>query len=759
MIDDYSSEVNETYIPGKISPKSVYSIREYKKILGLNTLGDIRMRDHLEKQNLCDWSTHDRIIINGGDMKYNFTHDKINNSTVCFNVTMGETSCIYGYLHCEGATPKYICAGPTFRSQDGEYRRNMLQWKQFNEVYTEYAGDFALVEEYIIEKMTTNKLSFHVDYYLRSGIDQHDIREVIDNNRLAIKLYVCCWAVDFHNIYTKIMENHLHPAYQNIIYQLDSLPIYEDIRDYRKDSDPNRIKFLIRRLTQYYEHPRIFYEYRLTLLAVGQKIIPMTAMELIKIGDINFPVWREIFITSQVSNLLLNLISPSFSMINNWFYIHNSNAGLFDNLAMHEKYEHSVLASDISAQLITVDRANYVDKTHDKGPISEKFSQVSNMIHKSIIKNESSIKLTDVCICVTSEFVGRTLRDFPQLAAYNAVNPLLSYIFTDPGIFAKHIFEFIYAFYCMNIKLGVIHGDLHMNNATFFSLHELATNGKWNELNTHIAYIVGQSVYTFRHVGIFSMLIDFSRGIIGDYATIETRFSTRYADMYFREQRQRVMQVLGRYFPKTTAKYAAKIEALVISNFALMFKILTILDTYVVCSNLKAMILVDEIFTKNVITVNPQIIPFLDKIIQYSEDLMVKNITAAVEDKIRIPEEIEWPNLLAIRDHFSKYLLDPETPRDENIVDIFNSNNSVVYDIENYDTWGPILQGSYPAEIIKEQDEFTKSITDPAELKFVREVTREPLEHLDDTQPLEQLVETYREKEQEYLQFDEWMFY
>ena len=44
-----------------------------------------------------------------------------------------------------------------------------------------------------------------------------------------------------------------------------------------------------------------------------------------------------------------------------------------------------------------------------------------------------------------------------------------SFLFLAPCLYAKYMFELLYALYCMNVKNNCMHGDLHANNATLYT--------------------------------------------------------------------------------------------------------------------------------------------------------------------------------------------------------------------------------------------------------------------------------------------------
>lgn len=729
--------------------------KSYSDILNLKSIHDSKTREYLEKSDTSAWSHRNRITGNLQMLKYSFNLPKTDTIVSCFKMTMESTSCIYGYLHSEyipGKMPKFehkfMCAGPTFRSQDGEYRHKFIPYNQVINLIELYPDIFQHVESLAISRMETQGLEFQTDFYYPSNIDinTRKFEDSINTSRIAIKLFMACWIYDFYQIHNKIIENHVNPAYQYLIYRPEEIKVYDDIiASIGRDGYWG----LLNKLSRFY--PDLNASGRNIIgIECGQKIFPLTIFEAVKLDDIHFNVWREIYITNLCSNLVLNLISPSFPFINNWFYVQNSHGGLFDNIAMHDKYLHSNIANDITTQLKNADKLNYLSGDKRKGYINSKFMKLSRAIQKGIIYSDSNIKLTDLSICVTSEYVGRTLRDIPILIANHEFQPGLDLLFTDYDIFAKHMFEFIYGFYCMNSKAGVMHGDLHMNNATIYRLYVmLDSKGQSYVNNPRIVYIVDSSTYIFPHYGLFSSIIDFSRAIIGDYDKIVHEFGPMFAELYFKDQRIRVMRSIHHYFPKLVEKYQPMIEALLISNFSLMFKILSALDTFVIMTNIRAMLSIDDAFTQGRIKLADNINDLLNKLIQSAESLVITNMHAAINGKIKSDSDIEWPNLTIIKKHFIDYKLTAEIMKDpmNNILEIFNSTNDVTYDIEDYDTWGPLL-----------------SLDKEIELKKKHKIQLEPdiedwlrYKNLDETANIETIINRYEQADSDIVQYESWM--
>jgi hypothetical protein len=287
-------------------------------------------------------------------------------------------------------------------------------------------------------------------------------------------------------------------------------------------------------------------------------------------------------------------------------------------------------------------------------------------------------------LCGTGEYVGRTMRDIPTLVATGDYYPGLELAFTNTDTFYKHMFEYVYSFYCMNMQ-GVIHGDVHLNNVTIMRLYRLLDPaGKPYTPGAKVCYMVGDTSYVFPHHGLFSCIIDFSRAILGDEEQLCKDFGQTFTADYMKRQKDRVLALLFVFFPKTLERYRNGVEGLLISNFPLMFKIISALDVYVLMSNIKTMTEIDGAFKG--IKLAPGATELLNNLITRAENNVAQNIKLAVELKITSVDQLEWPNLTILQECFAKYIGDVA-----GVVDIYNSNRDVVYDVANYDTWGPLL--------------------------------------------------------------------
>lgn len=621
-------------------------------------------------------------------------------STVVFKASVSEKHSTYGFIYFNDTTPYYVTIGPTLLSNDGEYRKGLMEWNKFDTIAATYDPEIMdEVDSFIVDKLNSKELRFKTYYYFAKGVNTKVIKDFVENNRMDVKLYSITWLRDFWRFMNDFVEHHINYGYKHILVTKDGVKLYKSL-----------IKVhTFEKLYKFYDFD--FYEQkiesrskRITNLICGQKLIPITSMELIRSQDITFDVWREIYITTLATNLMLNFISPSFPCIGEWFYVQNADSHLFDNEAMLTKYNYSSKADVIVKKLKDLDKDNYIERIVKLGPISDRFERLSRKVRRAIRYANENIKLSDVCLLLNQEHVGCTLHNFSNevLMKSTANAPELEkykYMLSKEKVFAKQIFEFLYGLFCLNTKLSIIHADLHANNATFY----LFNINQSERAKGYTAYVIGDDTYMFAFTGIYSMIIDFSKCIMGDRKRIEVEFGGIIADKFFRDQNVFILKVIARYFPKLHNKFAKEIEDRVLTKFDLVFKILTGIDAIKIANNLMQIFQVDSNFTNSEIEYDRRIPTLCAEISEFAQNQMIKNMTELISKEINSVDDIEWPNLAIIKQFFAHHNVDLNQikNKDENILDIFVYDNKLKYNINNHDQWGPLVSSDKKIELMK----------------------------------------------------------
>jgi hypothetical protein len=253
-------------------------------------------------------------------------------------------------------------------------------------------------------------------------------------------------------------------------------------------------------------------------------------------------------------------------------------------------------------------------------------------------------------------------------------------------------------------------------------------------------------------------------------------------------QAERLYASAEHYFPAVVAKHGGIIRRMLNASdtsgvlsagsqnndFSRMFKILTLIDSFSLASNISAMFTIEKAFTDGTVDLASQARPLLASIITMSSQLLNTLLDAAAAGTL--PATFEWPNLTIIRKVFASYVMktppvQPKLPKataavtgvsvqstassakddaDDariRICDVFNGNNSVKYDISDYDNWGPLLN-------INRETEMTREYGLPAD-EGLNEWLR--IRKIDESEELAAIDEENRRRSGVALDYLDWM--
>ena len=675
-----------------------YYLDKHREMINVSSLND----KHLEKSIISSLKDLDILYFSHltrfnhtlKSLKLLMSPDRKNTIVSCHKLRYKKSTAVYGFIYYEYVknvlVPKYVCTGPTFRSQDGEFRMRLIPFIQFDSFFQDNK-DVEVVLRNILANRAYHEKNVYTYVYAPDDLRErarNDINSLNEEMELFDRLFMVSWFIDFYKIHNRLSENHSLPDYQYIIYQTDEIKYYDEIMGII-----GREKYAALIMNFTLVHPTWPVTSSAAQIRCGQKIIPLTKGEVMMPGNIKHNIWREIYVDILCSNLTLNFISPSFPFLIDWFYINESDIHLFDNKAMQDKFTHSIISSKISDIMREADLHTYINDVKNNGYINNKFSYLSKQIRDGIIYSESNIGLSRTSICLVFEILGRTIKDAPPMAG-NKESMYHVEFFTDRKLFSKHAFEFIYAIFCMTSKLKIIHGDLHTNNVTIFSHREIVDSIMRPSVNSPtVLYIIDKKIYGFPHYGYYSALIDFSRAIITDDAKINADFGRLFAETYFSDQKIKLLRILYNYAPKIVKKNYTKLELLMETNPDLAFKVISVLDIYVLFTNIKTMVEIDDVFTQGVIIVEPGIKKLLENIVSQSRNLLLEGLQSLINGSLKSVDDIDWPAKVLINEIFKEYLFSSTKIVDAtiNVIDVFNYNNELKYDISDYHHWGPIM--------------------------------------------------------------------
>lgn len=629
------------------------------------------------------------------------------------------TSCIYGYLYSviedSSIAHKYICTGGTYTSQDGEYRRRFIPFYKLDVIKEQFPKQWDFVENLIISKMDAGTIQLNADFFFPQAIydeTRNTFIEKVNCDRLAIHLYMLCWMIDYDRIHRKMIENHINPAYQYIIYDPDDLPAYNEYLSLCENRETLLQisyhaeilqKTMPRIIPELYtdKYPRNNISVR---VKTGQKLFSMTAHEVDNHLDIDSNIWREFYIAAKTTDVVINLISPSFAVLNDWFIIEGAHPGIFDNPSQYMRFIQGKTADEIANELTSIDKLAYESsiELNTQRPKSARFQDLSDIIHDGINYARSNITLTDKILCFHVEHVGFTVRDVPAFAAHpNIEYRQINTSFRNFEFFKGYLFEYLYGLYTLNTVVGAMHGDLHINNVTLYEpmRYMKIENTKYK------LYIINEDkqpeVYAFAHTGIFGIIIDFSRSIIGNLTILKKDFGAEYTKSFIEKQAPRVEKIVLANFPQLYKKHEKVFKLRVEHDIESVFKVISIIDVITLTQGMLSMFMLEQQpeFSlahgkfeladgiKSLVSVSAA--RATEIFLEYFEILIADNTGKKIASK-------EWPILTLIRELFKYDMFDLMTQLPDKILnhigDIFIYNSELFYSLMNYDRYPQIMK-------------------------------------------------------------------
>lgn len=471
--------------------------------------------------------------------------------------------------------PEYLCVSPTFDSRDGEYRRRLLPYKTFCALVEQHADRLASFEDAVSTMSTGGARTLELKTECFGNLATAECLPGLKESRLPLVALAVALMLDSGAAVQGLLALHTHKNYSDFIASC--------LRD---DAVGESLTVLVPEqiLIDFTTGAPDRYS-----VQCGVKLVPMFARETQLPFDYNLGAWRELEITKLVGDITLAYISPSFAIYNQWSYVEAVSARLFENRAMHDRYERSLVAeraaTDLRAGRRTVDGApaalhNYYSE------------ELSSHIYESLEYAQSHLIMSSVALLHSIEHVGLTLAGWPAFIRRSAiVRPSQRQLFADEASFARLLFEYAYGARCLHEHLGVVHGDLHSNNLTVYGWGraEAKRTGPDDEYrmlysDPAVLYLAGPlgeaDSYLFPAAGISGCLIDYSRAIIGPAfrPRLEAGRSAQYATNFYRDQVNRVMRTLHRYAPEYLLKHQDAIKGAAYADFGAVFAALCAVD-------------------------------------------------------------------------------------------------------------------------------------------------------------------------------------
>ena len=605
---------------------------------------------------------------------------------------------------------KYFTLGGSFISKDGEFRSTIIPFQNIRTIkqlpmFKNILHDLLkyISREYLDREIYIKKEFFYPNDSKRNFTVQ------IEYHTWEIQLGLLSFVFfnTFYNLKNGIVENHLNEKFKEIIFsnKKKDLEFFNNLIKTYSLKTIKELRFMLN---------HVFLDDDINKLSnvemfpkLGQKIIPLSIAESQNPFNIRFKPWREYLINNFLSNLVVNNVSPGFFLSNSWFYIKNARKGLFDNEIQYDKMQRSELAIQITdllskAQLFTHENINELDikkiKKQNISFISHKFKELANQIQEPIDYAKEDIIMSNVALCMISEYVGRTLWDVLLISKSSSeYYKDIGMPFSSCGfsIFSKYMFEICYNLYCMNSIAGILHGDLHLNNLTLNNIIYKNIKNISSIKNPSILYVLGDEniQYIFPTVGCNICIIDFSRSIILpdkiDHFKDDSIPSTyKHIDEMNTFQKNQIERLVNIYVTYTEATNKDELFIIFKNKFEAVFKLMTSTDLYGVTDK----ILYSFGNCKNIIKPDKKCIDFLKELkfharFYFTEE-MNKLLNESEYEKIVL--EMEWPIFSIIKRCFYKYNIMNCT--NYSITDIYNIDNPINFSVNKFKNFPPIIK-------------------------------------------------------------------
>lgn len=612
-----------------------------------------------------------------------------------------------GYVH------RFFNISPSLLSMDGEYRFKFLTFENLRRFQVQFKVIFDAIESHILPKLNSNNWEPMVEYFYPTdkvnerGIESFEVS--IEMTRMQVNLFICSFYCELYKRVNNLTENHINPKYHEVIFD-----DYESDIELYKKLETTHGKDMMKAASEALSKTAL-HRYDPGICKLGQKLIPLNLWEVQAPLDIGHKPWREILISSHLNNCSARIQAYQFPLFTGWFYIKNSRKGLFDNEVQYKRMDNSEKAKVIGYRLSEAQDKTLLniveDKQHDqeydkemkdlnksgeteKEYVNAKFKKLYDKINDILKFSKEEIAMSNVCLGYTSEYTGVTFSDAIQMN--HKSNEYREYSFdwlNNKLLFHKLVFDVIYGLMVMHTEIGIMHGDLHLNNCTIYKM--LLGSMKDKDLsniyvlkrdkdNKHIhpdtniktgSISNEDQVYIFKHkyFGITGTIIDYSRAIIlpekvKQFENEMLRFAK--TDEYLanikilhdpvdfhKDQCLRLMNYYENNFPDINAEDKERLQILINHKFHYIFKLFSILDVYSFINKLRIVLNIPDAKVDNANLI------LLNNITNQCEFYLKKHVTRFLENHkdVEYMEDAEYPVVEVMRVCFQDYIVnDPK---------------------------------------------------------------------------------------------------
>lgn len=592
------------------------------------------------------------------DLKYTLNMKTSGYTYVPFHLSHKKNSIIYAVIYYLKDVPKFVCLSPTFMSSKGEFRDGFIPYSAFEYVFNNWNKSLAPIEDTIRRKVSEGHFQISYNFFPESRVID------IDGTMLGLRMLVASTYLILYKKQYDQLQVHTDKLYIDMLKDLVKLDNYT-IND--------------KKIYNYLFNGNLHRPY-------GQKVIPLSVGEAIKINNITYPSWRELYLSYAVSDMVINGISPNFAISANWTYIEGVNQTMFDNQLIKEKYRQN-------EEVIEV-----INKLKLLYKYSENIDNIEESRYKlfNIICNINSYKLlSNMAISRVDEFADVTIGTIPRtIKTAKTPPPKYHNFLKNIHHFNKVIFDLMYGVHVLHKRVGAIHLDLHLNNMTIMEVNDGfykkdKDKYKYIEDNIyHTAFIIdGQKeTYIFPFEGYYGAIIDFSDSVVSrkflEFANNNITFDS--FENIIDKEKDYIFEKLSSML-SYVRKYKDKVRGAIISDYENMFKAITAIDFVYITRNIRIMIereLIDY--------ANPDIVKRIKELEDMSLEYLLTSVQNVVDNE---GKEITFAGDVLLPQFFSVYTYSSINP-DLHIYEVYKFNAPWEHSGVSIDKYPPWAQKS-----------------------------------------------------------------
>ena len=513
---------------------------------------------------------------------------------------------------------KFISIGHSIDAKNGEFYPHIINFKSIIFCKKNFNSIWEILDNYIRKIINKNKINIYYETQfttnkfkkIEKNIKDSIFNKGIQMDIIMINFYICIYNILYggnmqyiNKKYFSFFYNYLQSDMSNIAYEFK--------------------KFNKKELYKMYQYCTKFVLSENEFTHIGEKLLPLYLNEVKMPFNLFFKPWKELIITSNVSDLVANNISINFPLYSCWFYIRNINKLIFNGEFLRIRIRKSIdilniidflkKAKDQLRIMINSDLNNTNIDEILKQILLVKNNIMSDKIKDSLEYIKNNLLLSEVVLSILIENCGKTIKNDIKYNKNNSCILNCSYI-----IFSKYMFEIIYSIMCLNKKLHVNHGDLHINN--------IIINEKNFHKKNNVDYIIDKNnIFSFPFKGGTINIIDFDQSAIefGYQTQLTNKIKLDNINYHNEINNDDYYIIINKYLSVFPSKqdYIKKIKKYAILNNKEFLNYMTLLDIINSTSQIKK-------FIKD-----KKKLDLLIEIIKYCKNILSNNFIKSLENE------------------------------------------------------------------------------------------------------------------------------